>query len=140
MRMRARHVPTRVAAGTFILNSGVEKLSADEVTAAHLHETATRAYPFLGRLKPKQFATLLAASEVGLGAALLVPLVPAALAGTGLTAFSGALLGLYLTTPGMRKEGSIFPTQQGIPLFKDSWMLGMGLTLIIDGITDRRSG
>ncbi len=137
MRLRARHLPARFSAGAFILNSGIEKLSADDETAAHLHETAASTYPVLGKLKPEQFARLLAAGEIGLGAALLAPFVPAAVAGAGLTAFSGALLGLYVTTPGMRKEGSIFPTRQGIPLAKDSWMLGMGLTLVADGITDR---
>lgn len=140
MRLRARHLPTRVAAGAFILNSGIEKMSADDETAAGLHKTATVAYPFLGKLEPRQFARLLAGSEIALGATLLAPFVPAAVAGAGLTVFSGALLGLYATVPGMRKQGSIFPTHQGIPLAKDSWMLGMGLTLIVDGITDRSGG
>jgi hypothetical protein len=137
MRIRARHLPARITSGAFILNSGIEKMSADDETAAHLHKTATSTYPFLAKLTPQQFARLLAAGEIGVGAALLAPFVPAAVAGAGLTAFSGALLGLYVRTPGMRKEGSIFPTHQGIPLAKDSWMLGMGLSLVADGITDR---
>lgn len=37
---------------------------------------------------------LLSACEIALGSALLVPIVPAAVAGAGLTAFSGGLLGL----------------------------------------------
>ena len=37
----------------------------------------------------------------------------------------------------MRKEGSLFPTQQGIPLAKDAWMMGIGLGLVIDDLTDR---
>ena len=137
LRIRARHLPTRAAAGTFILNSGLEKLSADEETAHYLYESAKRTYPFLGKLKAQDFTRLLAATEIALGTALLVPVLPAGLAGAGLTAFSGALLGMYATTPGMRKEGSIFPTHQGIPLFKDTWMLGMGLSLIVDDVTDR---
>ena len=37
--------------------------------------------------------------------------VPSAVAGAGLAAFSGGLLGLYARTPGMRKEGTPIPTQ-----------------------------
>lgn len=137
IRLHARHLPTRAAAGTFILNSGLEKLDADEETAGYLHESAKRTYPFLGKLKARDFARLLAATEITLGTVLLVPVFPASIAGAGLTAFSGALLGMYATTPGMRKEGSIFPTRQGIALFKDTWMLGMGLSLIVDDLTGR---
>ena len=55
-------------------------------------------------------------------------------AGAALTAFSGALLGLYLRTPGMRQEESLGPTQQGIPLAKDIWLAGIGASLLIDGL------
>lgn len=37
--------------------------------------------------------------------ALLLTVVPTAVAGAGLAAFSAGLLGLYLRTPGMRQEG-----------------------------------
>ena len=134
--MKARHLPQRIAAGAFILNSGLGKWSADEETAAQLHGFAVGTYPFLARLKPRDFARLLAASEIALGGALLLPVVPAGLAGAGLTAFSGGLLGLYARTPGMRKDGSPFPTQQGITIAKDVWMLGIGLGLVIDDLTD----
>ena len=135
--VKPRQLPSRIAAGAFILNSGIGKLSADEATAARLHGFATGAYPFLGKIKPKDFARILAVSEVALGSALLIPFVPDVLAGAGLTAFSGGLLGLYARTPGMRKENSPFPTQQGIPLAKDAWMMGIGLGLVIDDLTDR---
>jgi hypothetical protein len=101
------------------------------------HGMAVGTYPFLSKMKPKDFVRLLAASEIALGTALLLPVVPAALAGAGLTAFASGLLGLYARTPGMTKEGSLQPTQQGIALAKDVWMLGIGLTLVIDGVTDR---
>jgi|ERR1035438_3725911 hypothetical protein len=134
--MKARHLPQRIAAGAFILNSGLGKWSADEETAAQLHGFAVGTYPFLAKLKPKDFVKLLSVSELALGAALLLPIVPAAIAGAGLTAFSGGLLGLYAKTPGMRKDGTPFPTQQGIALAKDVWMLGIGLGLVVDGLTD----
>ena len=38
---------------------------------------------------------------------------------------------------GMRKENSPFPTQQGTALAKDVWMMGIGLGLLIDDLTDR---
>jgi hypothetical protein len=135
--VKASHLPPRMAAGAFILNSGVGKLSADDETAAQLHGFASGAYPFLAKLKPRDFVRLLAGAEIVLGSALLLPVVPSAVAGAGLTAFSGGLLGLYARTPGMRKEGTPFPTQQGIALAKDSWMMGIGLGLVIDDLIDR---
>jgi hypothetical protein len=135
-KIKASHLPPRIAAGAFILNSGVGKWSADEETAAQLHGFAVGTYPFLAKLKPKDFARLLSATEITLGAALLVPVIPSALVGAGLAAFSGGLLGLYARTPGMRKDGTPFPTQQGIALAKDSWMLGIGLGLVIDDLID----
>jgi hypothetical protein len=136
--VKARHLPPRIAAGAFILNSGVVKWSADEETAARLHGFAAGTYPFLNRLKPRDFVRLLAACEITLGSALLVPVVPAAVVGAGLAAFSGGLLGLYARTPGMHKENSPLPTQQGTALAKDVWMMGIGLGLVIDDLTDRR--
>jgi hypothetical protein len=53
-------------------------------------------------------------------------------------AFAGGLLGLYARTPGMRKEGSIFPSRDGTALAKDVWMAGIGLGLVIDDLADRR--
>jgi hypothetical protein len=135
LSVKVRHLPPRIAAGAFILNSGITKWSADDETAAQLHGFATGTYPFLGKLKPKDFARLLAASEIALGAALLVPVIPAAVAGAGLVAFSSGLLGLYARTPGMRKDGTPLPSQQGIPLAKDVWMLGIGLGLVIDDLS-----
>jgi hypothetical protein len=134
---KVRRSPGRLATGAFILNAGVGKWSADEETAARLHGMAAGTYPVLKNIKPADFAKLLAAGEIALGAALLLPVVPAALAGAGLTAFSGALLGMYLRTPGMRRENSLRPSQQGTPLAKDVWMLGVGLGLLADGIIDR---
>ena len=93
--VKAHHLPQRVATGAFILNSGIGKLRADEEAAAQLHGFATGAYPFLARLKPADFVRLLAVSEITLGAALLLPVVPAAVAGAGLAVFAGGLLGLY---------------------------------------------
>jgi uncharacterized membrane protein YphA (DoxX/SURF4 family) len=128
-----RHFPLRLSAGSFILNAGAGKLGADEETAKRLHSMATNTYPFLGRLSPQAFAKVLGISEIALGSVLLLPVVPSRLAGLGLTAFAGGLLGMYVKTPGMHQESSLRPTQQGTPLAKDVWMLGIGLSLMLDG-------
>jgi hypothetical protein len=135
LSVKPSHLPPRVAAGVFIINSGVTKLSADDETAAHLHGFATGTYPFLGKLKAKDFTRYLAIGEIALGTALVIPVVPSALVGAALSAFSGGLLGLYAKTPGMHKEGSPLPTQQGIALAKDIWLLGIGIGLVADDLT-----
>jgi hypothetical protein len=96
---------------------------------------AANTYPFLGSMDPEQFAATLSKAEIAIGVALLTPFVPTAVAGAALLAFSGGLLGLYLRTPGMREPGSLRPTQQGIPLAKDVWMVGIGASLLADGLT-----
>jgi len=134
---KARRLPGRLATGAFILNSGISKWSADEETAAGLHGMAVGSYPFLNRLKPKDFTRLLSVGEIALGSALLLPVVPAAAAGAGLTAFAAGLLNMYARTEGMTREDGVRPTQQGTPLAKDAWLLGIGLGLVIDSISDR---
>jgi hypothetical protein len=131
---RLRRAPGRIAAGSFILNSGLEKLRADDATAAAVHGMAVGAYPFLGRLEPKLFTRALAVAEVTVGGALLLPIVPAAVAGAGLAGFSGGLLGLYWRTPRMHPAGDLRPTPQGIPLAKDMWMAGIAAGLLIDAV------
>lgn len=129
----------RLSAGAFILNSGLGKRGADEGTAAGLHGFASGTYPFLRKLTPQQFVRALSTTELAIGAALLAPVVPTAVAGAALTAFSGGLLGLYLGTPGMRKEGSLAPTEQGLSIAKDVWLLGIGVGLLTRGTVDRQT-
>lgn len=133
---KLRHIPTRLVTGAFILNSGVSKLSGDAQTAAGVHGMAAGAYPFLKSIQPPTFLRLLSGAEIALGSALLLPVVPAAVAGAGLVAFSSGLLGMYVRTPGMHE--SLRPTQQGTPIAKDAWMLGIGLSLLLDEATSRR--
>lgn len=132
------HVPVRLVTGAFILNSGMGKRSADEETGARLRDFAAVAFPSFKQLPPEKFAKGLANGEIALGVALLNPLVPPVLAGGALTAFSGGLLKMYWKTPGMHEEGSIRPTQQGTAISKDVWMLGIGVSLLLDALTTRR--
>jgi hypothetical protein len=133
-RSLLRQLPARVATGAFVLHSGLGKRNADQDTADQLHGWAAGTYPVLGKIDARRFAKLLAAGEIATGAALLAPFVPAVVAGAALSGFAGALLGLYVKTPGMRREGSIWPTEQGIGLAKDVWMLGIGLSLVLDDV------
>lgn len=131
-------IAPRISAGAFILNSGLGKRGADDEAAAGMHGFAAGTYPFLKSVPPQQFVQGLAATEIGLGALLLAPFVQTAVAGAALTVFSGGLLGLYLKTPGMRKPGSLAPTEQGLAIAKDSWLLGIGIGLFTRGLIERK--
>ncbi len=138
-RSRLANLPARIAAGAFILNAGLGKLNADEERAKQVHAMAAGTYPMLAEMTATQFVKALAVSEVALGGALLLPVVSDGLAGMGLTAFAGGLLGMYWKTPGMRTEGSLSPSPQGTALAKDVWLLGIGLSLVTDALHHRRT-
>ncbi len=134
--MHLTQVPLRVATGAYILNSGLGKLNADEGTAEYLHGAAAGAYPALVKdMDPKGFTSLLAYGEIAVGAALLAPMVPATVAGAALTGFGSALVGMYLRTPSMTLDDGIRPSQEGVGLAKDVWLVGAGLTLFTQGLT-----
>ena len=139
LHVKAREVPGRIATGGYILHSGLEKWHGDADRARAIHGMAARAFPVLKDMPPEKFLRLLAAGEIAVGSALLVPIVPSALAGLALTGFSGALVTMYARTPALRKPGSIWPSQAGTGVSKDVWMLGIGLGLTIDGLVSRRS-
>lgn len=132
MFLTVRDIPTRAATGAYILHSGLEKLNGGEERAKGMHAMASGAFPILSKVPPAKFLKALAVSEIGIGAALLVPVVPNKIAGAALTAFSGSLLAMYLRTPALHKQGSVWPTQAGIGISKDVWMLGIGFGLLID--------
>jgi hypothetical protein len=48
-------------------------------------------------------------------------------------------VGLYLRTPGLHKPGSVWPTEDGVGLSKDVWLLGIGAGLVADGLTGKAS-
>ena len=123
-------MPGRIATGAYILHAGLEKWHADEARAKAVHGMAAGAYPFLQRIPAERFIRLLAASEIAVGAALLVPVVPSAVAGAALTGFAGGLVGMYARTPALRRPGRIWPSQAGTGVSKDVWMLGIGLGLV----------
>ncbi len=128
---KLRRAPLRIATGAFILNAGVGKLKADEGTAAALHGMGSGAYPVLKKVEPKVFIKVVAVGEIAVGTALLLPLVPAGLAGIVLTGFAGGLLGMYIRTPTLHDK-YLRPNQAGTAVAKDVWMLGSGISLIVD--------
>ncbi|HYL50435.1 MAG TPA: hypothetical protein VEZ15_00550, partial [Acidimicrobiia bacterium] len=67
--MKLRRLPLRLAAGAYILNSGLSKWNADQATADQLHGFASTAYPQVKQLRPEQFARVLSISEIAVGAA-----------------------------------------------------------------------
>jgi hypothetical protein len=130
--MKLRNVPTRVATGAFILHAGLVKWRGGPEQAAGVHGMASNAYPPLKAIQPGTFLKGLSAGEVAAGALLLAPFISNRIAGVGLTAFSGGLLTMYARTPALREPGSIWPSQQGMAVAKDVWMLGIGLGLLLD--------
>ena len=131
--MYLRNVPLRLTTGAFILNSGIEKWKGGKEQAEGVHGMAKGAYPVLGDVDPQLFLKAVSAAEIATGALLLSPFVSPVKAGTALTAFSGALLGLYLRTPGMTKPNSFLPSPEGMGVSKDVWMAGIGLSLVLSG-------
>ncbi|WP_284250721.1 DoxX family membrane protein [Litorihabitans aurantiacus] len=131
MSAALHRLPLRLTSGAFILNSGIGKFSLDAESAAGLQAMAGNAFPQLKDMRPEEFGKLLAIGETALGAAILAPFVPRVVAGLGLTAFSGALLWMYHKTPGLTKDG-VRPTPDGVGIAKDVFMLGAGLSLLLD--------
>ena len=128
---KLRRAPVRIAAGAFVLNSGLGKIKGGAEQAAGIHGMAVGAYPFLKKVEPNTFLKVLGATEVILGGALLLPLAPAGLVGLGLTAFGGGLVGLYVRTPGLHDK-YLRPTPGGIGIAKDVWLTAIGVGLVVD--------
>ena len=128
-------VPLRLAAGAYILNSGLGKRTPNEARAKRLQAQAELAYPQFAEMEPQAFLRLLSHSEIALGVALLVPLVPSWLAGAALGTFSGSLLRMYWRNPDYHAPGDIRPTPQGIAVSKDVWLFAIALALLLGSRT-----
>jgi hypothetical protein len=141
-KMSARRIanqPIRLAAGAFIVNSGLVKLAADGEHANGIHSMAKGAFPLFEKVPPETFTKGLAAAEVALGSALVLPVVPDRLAGLALVPFAGGLVWMYAQTEQMHQPNSLRPSQQGTALAKDIWLLGIGLTLLLTGRRKHKS-
>ncbi|MGH9045584.1 MAG: hypothetical protein ACRDVP_12305 [Acidimicrobiales bacterium] len=132
-RRRISNQPIRLAAGAFILNSGLEKLHAEQDRATGLHGMAKGPFPFLETLSANQFVKGLSAVELAVGSALVLPIVPDRLAGLALAPFAGGLMWLYAQTDEFHEPNSLRPKGRGIYYLKDLWLLGIALTLLASG-------
>jgi uncharacterized membrane protein YphA (DoxX/SURF4 family) len=132
MRIHMRDLPTRLATGAYILHSGLEKWHGTEEQAQGVHGMAAGAFPLFAKVSPRTFLKALALAEIGVGATLLTPVVPNALAGAALSTFAGGLVTMYLRTPALHKPHSVWPTPAGIGVSKDVWMLAIGMGLLAD--------
>lgn len=137
--MSLAQLPIRLTTGAFVLNSGISKLSLSDEEAEGLQQMAANGVPMLADMSPSAFRRFIAFTEIGVGAAQLIPKVPGWLAGSALSAFSAGMLNMYLNTPGMTKDDGVRPTQEGTPVAKDVWMLGAGATMIIDSMMNTTS-
>ena len=135
--MRPVNFPVRFAAGVMILSAGVGKLRPSENGSPDVHAVAAADYPFLEQLAPEQLTKVLGAAEMMLGGALLVPVVGDGVAGVGLTAFAGAMIGLFAKGQGEHREGPV-PEHRGAALARDIWLLGIGLRLVADSVRRRQ--
>lgn len=132
--MKLSHLPLRATTGAFVLNSGLNKRDLEGQAAEAIHGMAAGAIPKVKEIPPARFAKMLSNTEVALGSALLIPSVPSALVGLGLAGFGAGLVRLYWKTPGMHQPRDPRPTQEGLGLAKDVWLLGAGLTLMLDDL------
>lgn len=131
--INAASFTARLFPGLILLNSGLGKRKLDAESAAGLQGFASTGIPAVTKLDPKTFGKMLSAGEIATGAALLAPVVPNRVAGAALTAFGAGFMSMYLRVPGQRQEGSLAPTQDGMSLAKDSWLLGLGAALLLAG-------
>ncbi|WKD58488.1 hypothetical protein [Corynebacterium caspium] len=119
--------------GAFILNSGIGKMGLKGEAAEGLQNFAATGVPAMKKMSPDTFAKFISGSEIGIGAALLCPLVPNKLAGVALATFGSGLLTMYFKNEGMTEKDGIRPTQDGMTLAKDSWLVAAGLALAFMG-------
>jgi len=130
-----RRAPLRLTTGAFVLNSGVSTFGASDEQTKKLQSTAAKLMPQVERMDPRTFAKVVGAGEVTLGTALMLPMVPAAVAGLGLTALAASLLASRPTTNGHHASPGGETTSVPVPNATEAWMLGSGVSLLLDALT-----
>jgi hypothetical protein len=123
----------------FFLHTALAKRELDEKGAKMLHRFASSAYPQLEAVPPATFVRAVTVAESAIAVSLLVPAVPATIGAAGLTAFGAGLMGTYARAPGMRRAGSLRPTEFGLSLAKDTWMVAAGVAVLTDAVIKRRA-
>jgi len=123
----------RGVTGAFITNTGVGKIGMPAEHSAGIQQAAASGIPALAKLPSGKFGSWLGWAETAIGATLLAPFVPNRVAGAALTAFSGGLLSMYFRNPENTEADGIRPSQEGMGLSKDVFMLAIGLSLLTKG-------
>ena len=123
----------RGVTGAFVTNTGVGKIGMPAEFSAGVQQAAASGIPALAKLPSDKFGTWLGYAETAVGATLLAPFVSNKVAGAALTAFSGGLLSMYFRNPENTESDGIRPSQEGMALSKDVFMLAIGLALMTKG-------
>jgi len=123
----------RGVTGAFITNTGVGKIGMPAEHSAGIQQAAASGIPALAKLPSDKFGSWLGWAETAIGATLLAPFVPNRVAGAALTTFSGGLLSMYFRNPENTEADGIRPSQEGMGLSKDVFMLAIGLSLLTKG-------
>ena len=126
----------RSVPGAYIVNSAIEKFGAEPAKSAGLQQFAASGVPALKKLPSDQFANILGGAELAVGGALLAPFVSNKLAGAALTAFGAGLLSMYFRNPNMTHEDGIRPTEEGLQLSSNVFLVAIGAGLIAMDATD----
>lgn len=130
----------RAIPGLFILNSGIGKIGMPADASAGIQQAAASGVPALANLPSEKFGSMLGWAETAVGAALLLPAVPNRVAGAGLATFGAGLLTMYFNNDNYTEEDGIRPSDEGISLAKDSWLVAIGLGLMFGGKNKKRKG
>lgn len=130
MSVAVTSVALRAIPGAFILNSGLGKLQTPPEASVGMQQYASTGISAVQEIPADKFGQALGVAETALGAALLTPFVSNRLAGAGLTAFGAGLLTLYFGNESNTEADGIRPSQEGIALAKDSWLVALGVGLM----------
>ena len=120
----------RGVTGAYLLQSGYGKRHLPTEAASGLQQFAATGIPQVAKMNADTFGKFIAASELGIGAALVTPFVPNRLAGLALGAFSAGLLSMYFRNPAMTQDDGIRPSEAGTALSKDVFLAASAGALI----------
>ena len=131
---KIRRAPVRLAAGAYTLNSGINKLRADEKTAAGVHGMAANAFPLLKQIPPVAFTKGLADHrDRGRLERCCCRSCPRAWRASR---SAGSPPGWSRCTSARRvcTTSTCAPPRRGPGIAKDSWFAAIGYSLVVDAV------